>query len=753
MSSTPRLILNGIRDVSPRTPVAVPEALPQNLPLVFIFAERGSSEPFVGSDVSAFRQYGASTFSNTSPYYTHTTAMANTFTRAGNVVMYRRLIPEGARKAMLRLSVELVPALVPNYSRNAQTGEVMYTGSGATRTPVLSVPAQVNGYRAIFHLGVEHYVGAAQNFGQAQPMPSFRAGSTTNSLNEELGGILDDLGQSVPTNSTLYPIFDLPIGSEGEFGNRAGLRMRIPTVGGPIALDQTLMNSVGAYLYQFGIVERSATGLTSNVQETVLGEDYVQAVLRDAATNPRTNTSLSFADRIVGDWSYDVPGYTPIDPIFGDVHLYTASIDQMLDRLTTGEVINGAVIEGEGSYDAQALWRDAHEQYSDPKNMQRFNFFTGQDLHGIPYHVLDTSRSVAFGGVSMGSDNIFYAEGGDDGLPTTQGSPDRLQIVGLLDRMVRDEMLEFGEGEIHYQNMPRYPFSTIWDSGFSLATKEALLTPLGVRKDIAVLLSTHSVVDSTIIDNNGTEEEIFEWGTVNIETDEQSRAAALSQKALLFPESIIDGTPCCRAMVIGHSGELLSESGKQILPLTFDFADKVARYMGASNGRWNSARRFDEGESKIVTQMKGINLVSKTSAAYDQSWANGLVWVQHWDRSRFFYSNFQTVYPDPTSILNTFVNMMACVQLEKIAFRIWASLTGTTMSDAQLIESSDRMLIAEIQDRFDGRVRIEPETFLTPADIASGNSWSARFHVYGNVAKGPANTTIVTHRASELTTN
>lgn len=151
--------------------------------------------------------------------------------------------------------------------------------------------------------------------------------------------------------------------------------------------------------------------------------------------------------------------------------------------------------------------------------------------------------------------------------------------------------------------------------------------------------------------------------------------------------------------------------------------------------------------------MRNVNLTSKTDAAYDQSWANGLVWVQHWDRRRFFYNNFQTVYPDATSILNTFVNMMACVHLEKIAFRIWASLTGTTMSDAQLIETSDRMLRDAIVDLFDGRVRIEPETYLTPADIASGNSWSARFHVYGNVAKGPATTTIVTHRASELTAN
>ena len=749
MSSTPRLILNGIRDVSLRVPVAVPEALPQNLSLIFILAERGDSELFVGSDVAAIRQYGSATFEYNSPFYTHTTALSKVFTREGNAVMYRRMIPAGARKAILRLSVELMPAQVPNYQRDMQTGEVLYQGSGSNRTPLLGTPAMVNGYRAIFHLGTDQYGTNGESFGSAQPLTSFRNGSATNSLNEVLGGIKDAQGDDVSVTSTLYPILDLPIASEGSYGNRVGLRMRIPTVGGQVALDQTLMNAVESYPYQFGIVEKSASGLTSNIQETVLGEDYVLAVLRDTAVNPRTNTSLAFADRIIDDWSYNEPGYTPIAPVFGGVHVYTASIDTLLNRLTQGETIGGAVIPGEGSYDGVSIWRDAHEKYSDASKIHRFNFFTGQDLNGVPYHALDTSQSIAFGGIGIGNDNVFYAEGGDDGLPMSMGAPDRLAIAGLLDQMVRDELTEFGQGTIHYQNMPRYPLSTIWDSGFSMRTKEAMLVPLGVRKDIAVILSTHSVVDSA--ESGGVES--FEWGTVNTESTEQSRAATLTQKALLFPESIIDGTPCCRAMVIGHSGELLGEPGKQVLPMLFDFAQKVARYMGASNGRWNPQRRFDEGESKIVTLMRNVNLTSKTAAAYDQSWTNGLVWVQHWDRRRFFYNNFQTVYPDATSILNTFVNMMACVQLEKIAFRIWASLTGTTMSDSQLIETSDRMLRDAIVDLFDGRVRIEPETYLTPADIASGNSWSARFHVYGNVAKGPATTTIVTHRASELTAN
>lgn len=750
MSSTPRLVLNGIRDVSPRTPVIVPEQLPQNLPLLFLFTERGNAEPFVGTDVSLFRRYGANSFDRTSATYTHATALANEFTKTGNAVMIRRLIPENATKAMLRVSVELVPAQVPNYARDAQTGEIQYTGSGSNRAPIMSVPPLVNGYRAIYHVNDNIYPVGDTEFGQAGVMTSFRQTTETNSLNQPLGGIKTDSDTTVDTTTTVYPIFDMEIDSEGSFGNRIGLRLRVPKTNGEISMDQNVMDAVNTYLYQVGIVERSVTGLTANIQETVLGEDFVTVSLRDDAVNPRTGRSIALSDRIVGDWSYDEIGYTPVDPIFSRVHVYTQSIDAMLTRLVTGEQIGGATIHGEGHYDSLSLYRTSKEQYSNLDNANRFNFFTGEDVNGVPYHCLDTSQSVAFGGASMATDNVFYAQGGNDGLPTVGGLPDRLNTLALLDRMVRDEMDQFGTGEIHYRNIPRYPFSTLWDSGFTMETKESLLNAVSVRKDVAVYLSTHSAIDVITQVVNGSPVTSVSWGQTNNESAEQARAAALSQKALLYPESTIDGTPCCRVFVVGHSGELIGDPSRTRVPLLFDLAKKVGDYMGNSNGRWDTLANFDEGESKIVETVKNINLTSKTGQGYDQSWANGLIWVEHWDRFRFFYPSFQTVYPDATSILNNLKNVMVCVALEKIAFRVWAALTGSTMSDTQLIEASDRMIAEQVADRFDGQVTVTPETYLTPADLASGNSWSCRMHVSGNVSKSVAFTTIVAHRASDL---
>ena len=171
MKLTPRLVSTGIKDSSKRPITPQPEQIPQHLPLIYALAERGSDEPQIVIGESMLARYGSTSFDYNSAYYTHQTALCKVITRNGNQVMFKRLIPPTAKKALLRLSLELVPSSVPVYERTSD-GNIRYTQSGPLGVPV--VQETVNGYRGVWRLGTVDYVGTAKNFGLATMRDTFR---------------------------------------------------------------------------------------------------------------------------------------------------------------------------------------------------------------------------------------------------------------------------------------------------------------------------------------------------------------------------------------------------------------------------------------------------------------------------------------------------------------------------------------------------------------------------------------------------
>ena len=422
----------------------------------------------------------------------------------------------------------------------------------------------------------------------------------------------------------------------------------------------------------------------------------------------------------------------------------------MLERLTVGETIGGVVIEGEAAFDeeAEAYGRDADFAFLNPANASLFNFLLNTDYNGVPYFAVDVTKSAAFGGLAPAKDLVIFADGGDDGLPIkANGQPDRLGILLLLDQMVKDELQTFGDREYaRVLDLARYPIRSIWDSGFSIDTKKMALNVLSKRPDMYVILGTQSIADwiGTITDPAN-----FVMRPANTDDEDRAIALELSNAAALYPESEVFGTPVCRAMVIGHCGQLLTEYPRPVVPMTFDFASKVSKFMGAP--RWRDQYAFDLEGRKEVNIMQRINNTWKTPAGYDQSWENNLVYVQYADRRNLFYPQFQTVYRDDTSVLNDAFVMMACCSLQWLHFQVWRELTPTGgMSDDKLIETSDRKLADKVKDRYNGRFVIEPETTLTPTDEQNGRSWHASYKLYANAARDRVYSSVVTYRMSDL---
>jgi len=279
-----------------------------------------------------------------------------------------------------------------------------------------------------------------------------------------------------------------------------------------------------------------------------------------------------------------------------------------------------------------------------------------------------------------------------------------------------------------------YPQSVIYDTGFSLETKRKMLTPLGLRKDIAVVLGTQDVSQPQ-----------------NTAEQESSTAIALRTEARLYPESEVYGTPVCRALVVGHSGHLVNSQYKSLLPLTIQLADMASRFMGAANGQWERDRGFDTAPYNQVSMFKDVNCTYKRQRVYDRDWDSGLVWVQNFDRRSLFFPAFQTVYDDATSVLNSAINMFIVVEIEKVAERTWRQLTGTSkLSREQFIERSNSLIEDATTERFDDRVIVVPRTYFTNYDEALGYSWSCDIELYLNNMMTVGTFTVVSRRRSDF---
>jgi hypothetical protein len=659
-------------------------------------------------------------------------------------------------------------------------------------------------FRAIWHVGVAGYVGAMLDgswqldgsgnlgaqpngavdrklFAQGNVVTSFRSGDALGIDGSPLNGenifigpdgdggatnvVVEMLNGVAPAASILYPIFDLEVSTEGSFGDLNGIMFHAPNAFNDQGGDSATMEIINAYLYRMTMVRREKDSTTPLLIETLGGDSSVDFTLKQNVLHPRTKQPLNISRSVLPPYeNLKDRSITPIHGPFGRVHAYESNIntvlalliegDQYVDLPTQWSNLSHA-LPGESVYNPYMGGYGRTEPfYFSPTNGKvnhLLNFFTGVDQNNVPFAVLDAESSTNYGGVALGNNAVHYADGGSDGLYyDAYGQPDRLRNLEMFDTLVRTQLRNYGSLEAKVLDEARYPLSAIWDTGFSLPTKHAMLTPLSLRKDLWVALATQAVADYSNPDVPLANQ--FAWRLPNTGAEESSLAMLLSERAAVYPESELYGTSVCRAIIVGRTDELLNTSYQGILPYTIDVLDKVAKYMGAGDGVWKSTFNFSSWPNNTVTEFADANITYRSPTAYDKDWDNGLIWVQYFDSRSLYYPAFQTVYKNDTSVLNSFFTMAGCVELTKICARVIRELQGDdSLTEAQFIQKSDRR-INELATaaKFDNRFVIRPTTYKTAADNAYGFSWSVRADLYANNMQTVGQLTIVVHRRDEL---
>ncbi len=465
--ATPRAILNGIADGSGRDISNVEERLPGHLPLLFIMSQRGPDTVEYVEDGSPARIYGSKSLVEGSEYFTHQTNLLKRFLANGNSVMVQRIVPPDAKKAMIRLSLELIPTELPEYEFNAD-GSIKYE-LNEVGVSVPKIKGTFNGTRLIWHASInpEGVIPEEQQ--------KYRQGKIINAFRDANVQAVDNtfLSTLEGATSVLYPIMDIQIRDFGKFGNKVGLYISDMTREGIDALN--MMSNINDFLYRIKVIELDEANLPV-LQRTATRDTQITVSLSDDSYDPQTGFNYAITS-VLGE-KYDV---------LKDIHIYQSNLREVTDKLINGYTQDGIEVVGENT--------DAYNSNDYLLLNGKLNVFHGVDTQGQSYKTFTVADSYKFLGVDLTKDYIL-GEGGDDGLVVkATGEHDLLANLKIFDEGVRQYLNNWAVTNALLQDPAKNPFTTLWDSGFSLETKKAFAVPMAARTDIWAVISTFMVAD------------------------------------------------------------------------------------------------------------------------------------------------------------------------------------------------------------------------------------------------------------------
>lgn len=329
------------------------------------------------------------------------------------------------------------------------------------------------------------------------------------------------------------------------------------------------------------------------------------------------------------------------------------------------------------------------------------NIISAVDQNNNPYEHLVVDGT----GTSLLNSNVVnYLAGGSDGSLTN--TTFESLVVNFLS----------GAANPAISDSFRYPVTHIYDSGFSLANKEAMMAIYSLRDDVKITFSTQ---DASL--------------AANTAAMDQSTGSALRAMLLLTPESIDFGTQFCRADIYQQCG-LLSDTNiwNNIVPASLDRMIKRCRFNGSTTviaepkGRPNS--------EVSIFKVNSINWTPATDAQKSLSWNTGLNYIQFCDTNTLFYPDLISVYPLENSLLSNdcFVDYVA-VYTKAIVRNAWTIYVGTDTPATQLYKSISDSIDGAIRYAFNGIIQTNTVVSQTAVDTALGYQLTVTVNVSGSM--------------------
>lgn len=498
------------------------------------------------------------------------------------------------------------------------------------------------------------------------------------------------LGQLTATGgaqSNYYPILDGLVSWRGAEGDNIGIRLEAPTALSSNPTRTDIIERIGAFLYRIQFVERKSSRTAPTVIRTISGMEQETFALQEGVIQPDDETDLSFGKVVVDAYEYNETGNTPIFAPMDQMHLYQKNIDDVVKMLYASESkVNNDLLTDVEFVEGQ------------------MNIFTGVDYNGIPYQTIEVLDADQGGAIFDGT-STFYAIDGSDGDVNWD----------TFDALAKQQFESFGNMGEDLEDMAFYPFSIVYDIGYKVDTKKAMANVLSLRPDVMIIASTHT------------------WKGVELNVDEESSMGAMLRNYYrLHPESVLYNTPACRAAVFMQYGESIEAPSLGKVPLTLEVANKLATYMGASDGVIRGTR-IDNNPGNVVTTMRKINKTYRNATVRDRDWENGLNYVQTYNRNSNFFPAWGTIYNNDRSVWRSLINVIIGCDLTRVCYRLWAETTGTTgMDETLFLKLMGERFLEYTTGRYNDHVTVKGRFYLDKEDGYNGFSYHGDISLIGD---------------------
>lgn len=691
LNAAPMVIDQGTRDLSTRVVPRAALQIPQHLPKIYIFGEKGKVGPqYVDFDtVSLTQLYGDETFNVNKKYYTHQTPFLQAIAAAGNnCVVHRLVAPDAKDVANLALYLDVLPTQVPLYTKNSD-GSLDLDTNGQPQPQLDSGnnPVLVAGFKLAWV--IDKTVAA---------VGAYERGVLTQRNGLQVDGA---------TQSTQFPVFEFAAADAGEAGNKLAVRLFSAMESDIVPFPSNILNDGKMYPFYFQMVKLvdTLTGKTNSVLNS-FGAQTAKFIAKEKGTDPASGAVIDL-EKTVLDQYINLPTAQSTD--LGSVFVYHENLAQLLESF----------------YDAEKVISDSNRDSiinNTEVNHFGLNFLSFTSSNGSPYQTLKLVDLV--GSVRLTKNTNLFLSGSTDGTIN----------AALLDTLVAADVDNYNNSLHEYNDLVMHPESMIYDSGFTLNTKKTLAKFISRRKDTFVTFSTfaHDAASLTL-------------------ADQYSVGVALKTMVELYPESATFGTPVMRGIICGGSGILINSLYTKRVPLSYEVAYKAARYMGAKNGAWKNGFAFDRAPLSVVTQLKDIDVTWVPASTRNTLWSTGLNFVLNYQVGTQFFPALQTVYENDTSVLNSFFTAVAIAYLNKVAHAAWREFSGSiSLTNAQLEEQVNLFVANMVKDKFDGKFVIQPNATVTELDNLRGYSWTLPIKIYANNMKTVMTTYVEAYRMTDL---
>lgn len=720
-NASPDFIPMGAKDLSNRVIPNASVALPQHVPLFYIFSSRGPTEKQLVDSSRFAAIYGKDTLNEESPYYNHVSPFLSAGLSYNASCVVKRIIPEDAGvRANCTIYIDVLKTKILNYLRNSD-GSLVPNEKTNDYQIDLDNPV-IDGYRI-------KYIKEYQSAGYEEPLGL---------LKSKAGTMVDaDTGK----RSIMYPIMEFRAKYQGADYNNIGF-----SIGSlyNAEQDETLKSHAKALVFSLSMYRREGEGTTPKFIPTLYDESSVNFVFRPDQKDITGLTRVDFERVIKTRWTNEEDPILPIVfPELDDVHFYQNYYESVCGMFTESEQPYVSIDEkvwNDGQKAATLSWYDFTSDDKDTvlSEVYLVNPFSCTSSRNVKYITIQYDDGIVVNSpfqqeVNMSSDVPIFLEGGSDGTLSNE----------QFEKGVMEDVKKYGNPNSDYQDLATNLENFIWDSGFTLKTKFALMDFILLRKDTVLMLSTHECTLKN------------KWREL---TDERAIGSALRTRLKLCPESTYYGTEVGRAIIQPGTGLIRDVDSDIRIPLTYSMLIKCSKMFGSGDGLWKSAFKFDSANEgnpsnpgNIIEEMYNIQPEFISAGIKPVLWRNGLVWAQPFKRKTYHFPAIQTVYDDDTSTFNALYTVMALSTVTRINAEAFRNFVGDmSRTDEVFVEEVKEWLKNRYRGIFDDIITPIPNIYLTDKNKLEGYSWTAETTIHSSGLRTKCVYTTVLKRKSDL---